>query len=104
MLRAIVKTTPNIKGQKCTYFFGWDFGFAMGWGIVGGFRIGEGRDFGGGWALFGYCGGLRFQWVWQVMGLNRFWVVGDFCWIVESGLLGYQVDAGYNKKWNTKRR
>lgn len=46
MLRAIVKTTPNIKGQKCTYFFGWDFGFAMGWGIVGGFRIGEGWDFG----------------------------------------------------------
>lgn len=37
------------------------------------------------------------------MGLNRFWVVGDFCWKVESGLLGYQVDAGYNKKMEYKK-
>lgn len=38
-----------------------------------------------------------------MLGLNRFWVVGDFCWKVESGLLGYQVDAGYNKKMEYKK-
>ena len=37
-------------------------------------------------------------------GSNRFWDVGDLCWKIGLGLLGYHVDAEHSKEWDTKRR